>query len=57
MVYFEGGAPKMYTNKLKDIWNGVHFFDKIAGCGFATLSKNAPLQVFSIIFAQICSFL
>ena len=57
MVYFEGGAPKMYINKLKDICNGVHFFDKIAGCGFATLSKNAPLQVFSIIFAQICSFL
>ena len=47
----------MYTNKLKDIFQGVHFFDKIAGWGSATLPKNALLQVFSIIFAQICSFL
>ena len=56
-VYFDGGAPKMYTNKLKDICNRVHFFDKIAGWGSATLPKKAPLQVFSIIFAQIYSFL
>ena len=47
----------MCSNKLKGICNGVHFFDKTAGWGPATLPKNAPLQVFSIIFAQICSVL
>ena len=47
----------MYTNQLKDIYNGVHFFDKIAGWGCATLPKNATLQIFSKIFAQIYSFL
>ena len=45
----------MYTNQLEDICNGVHFFNKIAGS--VTLPKNAPLEVFPIIFAQICSFL
>ena len=30
-VYFEGGASKMYANQLKDVCNGVHFFDKIVG--------------------------
>ena len=38
-VYFEGGTPKMYTNQLKDVCNGVHFFDKIAGLGSASLPK------------------
>ena len=35
----------MYTNQLKDIFNGVHSFDKIQNCRFgsATLPKNAPL--------------
>ena len=47
----------MYPNQLKDICNGVHFFDKAAGWGYATLPKNAPLQVFSINFARFCSFL
>ena len=47
----------MPTNQLKDICNGVHFFDKIAGWGSGTLPQNAPPQVFSIVFAQICSFL
>ena len=56
-VYFGGGAPKIYTNQLKDICNGVHFFDKIEGWGSANLPKNTYLQVFSIICAQICSFL
>ena len=56
-VYFEEGAPKMYTNQLKNVCYGVHFFDKIAGWGSATLPENAPLQVFSIIFAQICTSL
>ena len=28
-VYFEGGTPEMYTNQLKDVYNRVHFFDKI----------------------------
>ena len=31
LVYFEGGTSKMYANQLKDVCNGVHFFDKIAG--------------------------
>ena len=55
--YFEGDTPEMYTKQLKGICHEAHFFDKIAGWGFATLPKSAPLQVFSIIFAQICSFL
>ena len=46
----------MHTDKLKDIYNGVYLSDKIAGWGSATLPKHAPLQVVSIIFAQICSF-
>ena len=29
----------MHTNQLKDICNVVHFFDKIAGWGSATLPK------------------
>ena len=41
-VYFE--APKMYTNQLNNICNGVHFFV----CSFA---KNMLFK----IFAQICS--
>ena len=47
----------MYTNKLNDIFKGVHFLDKTAGRRSATLPKNVPPQVFSIIFAQIYSFL
>ena len=47
----------MYTNKLNDIFKGVHFLDKTAGRRSATLPKNVPSQVFSIIFAQIYSFL
>ena len=43
----------MYTNQLKDICNEVHLSDKIAGWGSAALPKNAPLQVFSMTFAQI----
>ena len=38
-VYFEGGTPKIYTNQLKDVCNGVDFFDKIAGWGSAILPK------------------
>ena len=30
---YEGGTPKMYTNQLKDVCNGVHLFGKIAGWG------------------------
>ena len=48
-VYFEGGAPKIYINQLKDISNGVHFFDKIAGWRSANLPKNAS------IFHNFCS--
>ena len=30
-VCFEGGTPEINTKQLKDVCNGVHFFDKIAG--------------------------
>ena len=46
----------MYTNKLNNIFKRVHFLDKTAGRRSATLPKNAPPLVFSIIFAQIFRF-
>ena len=49
-VYFEGGARKTYTNKLKDICNGVHFSDKIAGGGSVTLPKNAQFLLRFVVF-------
>ena len=49
--------PKFTQKNLKNICNGVQVFNKIARPGSPALPKNAPLQAFSITFAQICSFL
>ena len=42
----------MYENQLNDICNGVHFFDKIAGWGSATLPKICSS---TSIFQGFCS--
>ena len=47
----------MFTSQLKDIWNGVYFYDEIADWESATLPKNAALKAFPIVFAHISSFL
>ena len=41
-VYFEPGDPKIQKNFLKNICNGAHFFDKIAGQMSATFPKMHP---------------
>ena len=46
-VYSE--APKMYTNQLNNICNGVHFF-----C-LQFYQRYATLEILFKIFAQICS--
>ena len=54
-VYFEGGTPEMYTNQLRDVCDGVHFFTKLQAEGLQFFQKYASLQGSFKIFDQICT--
>ena len=40
-VYFEGDTPKMCTNQLKDVCNGVHFLTKLQAESLKLYQKYA----------------
>ena len=46
-VYFEGDTPKMYTNQLKDVCNGVHFLTKLQTEGRHFTKKMLLYKYFS----------